>query len=243
MTIFNPPKLFTRSLIGAMGLSAIAFCGVAQAQNADIVAGIDFLFTPADSDTRVDFDENGPMAPVFFTGVPVLPGGTDTAVERLDDCTFDPMGKCTVGLQFENLNLVSRQAVPEFGDQLVFLMLDPDPDGDGNPDEQPISEMTLMDIGNNMATWTNTLDFNWKLVDSLTDPEATILARGMESFIGSGKGTLDDDGNFTVLTYDDEAAFARHTDQKIPEPSTTLGLLFLGLGVVAGLKRKDKAKK
>ena len=29
----------------------------------------------------------------------------------------------------------------------------------------------------------------------------------------------------------------------VPEPSTTLGLLFLGLGSIAGLKRKDKAKK
>ncbi|MDJ0597665.1 MAG: PEP-CTERM sorting domain-containing protein [Crocosphaera sp.] len=29
----------------------------------------------------------------------------------------------------------------------------------------------------------------------------------------------------------------------VPEPSTTLGLLFLGLGSVVGLKRKDKAKK
>ncbi len=239
MTIFNPPKFVTRSLMGAVGLSAIAFCGVAQAQNADIAAGIDFLFTPADSDTRVDFG----FGPVFFTGVPVLPGGTDTAVNRLEDCNFDVMGKCTIDLQFESLNLVSRQPVPEFGNQLVFLMLDPDPDGDGNPDPQPISEMTLMDMGNNMASWTNTLDFNWKLVDSLDDPQATILAQGTESFIGSGLGTFDDNGNFIVKTYDDQSLLARHTDQKIPEPSTTLGLLFLGLGSVAGIKRKDKLKK
>ncbi len=239
MTILNPTKFVTRSLIGAVGLSAIAFCGVAQAQNADIVAGIDFLFTPANSDTRVDFG----VGPVFFTGVPVLPGGTDTAVERLDDCTFDAMGKCTVGLQFESLNLMSRGPVEEFGNQKVFLMLDPDPDGDGNADPQPISEMTLMDMGNNMASWTNTLDFNWKLVDSLDDPQATIFARGMEMFVGSGLGTFDNDGNFIVKTYDDQAAFARHTDQKVPEPSTTLGLLFLGLGSAVGLKRRDKAKK
>ncbi|MEA5532429.1 PEP-CTERM sorting domain-containing protein [Crocosphaera sp. XPORK-15E] len=232
MTILNPPKFVTRSLIGAVGLSAIAFFGVTESvKAADINAGIDYLFTPLGSDTWVDFDQSGPMGRVYFKGVPVLPGGADTAVERLNDCDFDATGKCTIDLQFVSLNLMSVTPVAEFGNQNVFLMLD-------DTQTQPVSSMTLMDMGN-MASWTNTLDFYWKLVDS----QNNILQTGFESFIGSGLGTYDSNGGFIVKTYDDSAAWARHTDKKIPEPSTTLGLLLLGLGSVAGIKRKGSTEK
>ncbi|MDY7007006.1 MAG: PEP-CTERM sorting domain-containing protein [Cyanobacteriota bacterium] len=223
----------TATRLGVVGLSAIALFGAPEAAKAATInAGTDYLFTPAGG-TWVDFDEEGPMDRVFFEGVPVLPGGTDTAVKRLDDCNFDSTGKCTVGLQFESLNLTSVAPVAEFGDRTVFLMLD-DSQGD-----QPITTMELMQVGENMATWTNTLEFNWKLVDSLTDPEANVLAQGQEFFNGNGKGTFNPDGDFIVLEYDDSAAWARHTD-KIPEPSMVLASIF-GLGGMLGLKRKKES--
>ena len=40
MTIFNPPKFVTRSLIGAVGLSAIAFLGVPESASANVVCGL-----------------------------------------------------------------------------------------------------------------------------------------------------------------------------------------------------------
>lgn len=240
-------KILNSTKLAVLGLSAIAFAGVTQsAQAADIRAGIDYLFTPEGSDTWVDFDQDGPMGRTYFKGVPLLQGGADTAVERLDDCHFDTDGKCTVGLQFVSLNLMSVKPVPEFGDQFVFLMLDDDPNGDGIPDPQPIREMTIMDMGNNMASWTNILEFNWKLVDDLptgnpiVDPSTGEPIKGTETFIGSGIGTYDDEGHFFVKTYDDQAAWARHTDKPIPEPSTTAGLIFLGLGSLLGIKRNSK---
>jgi hypothetical protein len=128
----------------------------------------------------------------------------------------------------------------------VFLMLDPDPNVDGIPDPQPISSMTLTNQGNGMATWTNTLDFNWKLVSSLTDPNATVFARGTESFAGSGKGTFDPNvpisPTFNVLVYDDQALLARHTNQTVPEPSATVPLALLGLAGIWSLKKKHSSK-
>ncbi|MDJ0538386.1 MAG: PEP-CTERM sorting domain-containing protein [Microcystis sp. M53603_WE2] len=223
-------KPVTTGLIGAVGLG-VALLGMPEmAEAVDIKAGIDYLFTPKGSDTWVDFDRNGPNGRTYFKGVPILPGGTDTAVKRLDDCHFDINGKCTVGLQFVSLNLESVKPVPDFGNQIVFLMLD-------DSHTQPVSSMTIMDIGNNMATWTNTLDFYWKLVDS----DSNVLATGFESFIGSGKGTYNDDGHFSVITYDDQAEWARHTD-KIPEPSTVLGLIAVGLSSIVGFKGKKEPK-
>ena len=222
-------KNFNATRLAVLGVSAIAVFGVPQSvKAADINAGIDYLYTPEGSDTWTDFDQDGPMGRTYFKGVPNLTGGADTAVERKDNCNFDAMGKCTVGLQFVSLNLMSVNPVPEFNNQTVFLMLD---DSQG---PQPISSMTLMDMGN-MASWTNTLTFNWKLVTSLNDPQAIILGRGTETFRGSGLGTYDDNGDFIVKEYDDQAAYARHTN-KIPEPSTTAGLIFLGLGSLFGIK-------
>ncbi len=235
MNFSNSTKLLSRSLIGAIGLSAIALLASSQATKAaDINAGIDFLFTPANSDSFVDFDANGSLNRVFFKGIPILPGGTDTAVERLNECDFDAMGKCTVDLQMESLNLMSRGLDQEqqdfFGTDVIFLTLD---DSQGN---QPITSMTLMDNEDGTASWTNTLDFFWKLTDS----QDNVLATGRQFFEGDGIGQIDGNGDFTVLTYDDREALARHTDKKVPEPSTVL-MSVSGLAVILRLKKKKES--
>lgn len=234
-------KFLSRGSIAAVGLSAIALLGAPEmAKAADITAGTDYLFTPLGSDTRVDFG----FGNVFFTGVPVLPGGADTAVTRLDDCTFDLTGQCTVDIQFTDLNLMSVDPVPQFGNQTVFLMLDDDPDGDGVPDAQPISSMTLTDNLDGTASWENTLDFSWKLVDANNDPIFDLNndpIKGFEQLMGKGIGEIDGDNNFKVLFFDDYARIIRHTN--IPEPSATLAALLVGLGSIAGLKRKGNSKK
>ena len=78
MTIFNPPKFLTHSLIGAVGLTAIALLGVAEVAHAGkLRAGKDFWKTPEDGGTIEipdlfpdDPDINGILIPenFFFPG-------------------------------------------------------------------------------------------------------------------------------------------------------------------------------
>lgn len=98
MNVLNPPKFVTRGVIGAMGLSAIAFFGVTESANAlTVVKGSDYWITGAGS----EFDFGGPIGLVEFVGRPIgdwTPpeggdpidvGKADTIVRRLDDVTFN----------------------------------------------------------------------------------------------------------------------------------------------------------
>ena len=245
MTIFNPNKFVTRSLMGAVGLSAIALFGVAESVKAvDINAGIDYLITPSPEDgglTQVDLSPFGINAQIPFKGVPTFKFTADTLVERKEDCTF-VAGECTVGLQIVGLNLTNAEPIPGFGDQVVFLTLD------DSIDPQPMGDITLMDNGDGTASWINFLPVPWKLVDENGDPivdQNLDPIVGLAEFDGSGIGIIQGNRDFIVQEFDDQDLLDRHQGigPKVPEPSTTLGLLLLGLGSVVGIKRRDKVNK
>ncbi|CCI22421.1 exported hypothetical protein [Microcystis aeruginosa PCC 9809] len=93
-------KPVTTGLIGAVGLG-VALLGMPEAAKAaTVVAGTDYLFTPANFKTSYDF--GGPIGKVYFKGVPTFAGGSDTKVQRKDNCTF-VSGSCTTNIEMTGL--------------------------------------------------------------------------------------------------------------------------------------------
>ncbi|MDJ0729777.1 MAG: PEP-CTERM sorting domain-containing protein [Crocosphaera sp.] len=144
MTIFNPPKFVTRSLIGAVGLSAIAFFGVAESANAlTVVSGSDFWRTEKGS----MFDFGTPIGEVEFIGRPlgnwtpptpedadpIYVGNADTIVRRYDNVTFNTDaqdGESGVSdVELVALSLISKDSV-DLGGSLFNILVDLNPEGD-----------------------------------------------------------------------------------------------------------------
>ncbi len=137
MTIFNPPKFVTRSLMGAVGLSAIAFFGVAEsAKGFNINAGTDYLHTPPGG-TFYDFGtveiegNQFNIGEVELIGDRVGPGKTDTKIKRLQDAKFDEdddgvleREEVKIDIEVTLLSLKSKNSV-EIGDDEfdVFINL------------------------------------------------------------------------------------------------------------------------
>ncbi|WP_041803859.1 hypothetical protein [Microcystis aeruginosa] len=97
-------KPVTTGLIGAVGLG-VALLGMPEAVKATtVVAGTDYLFTHADFNTFYDF--GGSTGKVYFKGVPTFAGGSDTKVQRKDNCTF-VSGSCTTAIEMTGLELMS----------------------------------------------------------------------------------------------------------------------------------------
>ncbi len=136
-------KLLSRSLIGALGLSALALLSVSEVAKAqavpDIQLGADYFISPEpfssfifDSDKLNDqLDLNLPSGQQFaipLKGKPIagLPGDTDTVVERQEDCFFDN-GQCLIPIEMTELSLVSVDpvAIPGVGQYDLFAELDP----------------------------------------------------------------------------------------------------------------------
>ncbi len=123
MTWLNSSKLVTTTVVGAFGLSAIALLGVPKpAIAANILAGSDYWYTG--DGTQFDFG-NG-IGIVQFQGIPILPGGTDTKVARIENCDF-AVGCNDIALVMESLNLMSVAPVNLGGDLYnISVMIDPD---------------------------------------------------------------------------------------------------------------------
>ncbi|NES74270.1 MAG: hypothetical protein F6K24_58325, partial [Okeania sp. SIO2D1] len=109
VNIFKSSKFVSRSLIGAVGLSAsaMAFLGVPEvAKAADIWRGSDYLHTIMP--TSLDFQGAGGVGVVDFKSLPIGPGNTDTIVQRQEDCIFGGLGgSCTIPIEMVELSLMS----------------------------------------------------------------------------------------------------------------------------------------
>ncbi|MDJ0729775.1 MAG: PEP-CTERM sorting domain-containing protein [Crocosphaera sp.] len=278
MNFLNPTKFVTRSLIGTVGLSAIAFCGVAESvKAADVNMGTDYLYTPGGGTTFLDFEGMEGLGLVRFQGMPIDDtkiGFTDTIVQRQADCTFDNNGSCTIPIEMTDLKLMSLDGTLLATQSLI---------------NTSTGDMTI----NKNGTFSSILTANVAIADAMTgnpiieiekvfevknarwSPNPTpvqgsapplIINVGDET-ISRGEMVIADDqtankhdngmDDFFVLTALHDSGNGTHdvfracdTDpndlpckRPVPEPSTTLGLLFLGLGSVVGMKRRDKAKK
>ncbi len=143
MTILNPPKFVTRSLIGAVGLSAIAFFGVAESANAlTVVKGSDYWVTKEGS----MFDFGGPIGEVEFVGRPtgdwtppeggdsIDVGKADTIVRRLDNVNLSN-GSGISKVKLVALSLISKNPQNIDGESFEILVdLKPLTNTDGDDD-------------------------------------------------------------------------------------------------------------
>jgi hypothetical protein len=137
-----------------VGLSAIAFLGVAEvAQAGSVWRGSDYLATPGGETTVFDF--GGAIGGISFKGVPFGPGNTDTIVERQKDCLLTVGGSCTIPIEMTALSLMSEAPVNIGGfNYNVFAGLD--------SYNQSIGEMTInhqnLDTDPTQGTFSSILD-------------------------------------------------------------------------------------
>ena len=279
MTIFNPPKFLTRSLISAVGLSAITVLATGNAAQAVTIGPGYDLFTTLPSFGEqesfymktVEVPGVGPVnVTIPLTAHPFVPGtNIDTKVRRLNGCDFDQLNPCQVDIQMAGLSLKSREPVTLGNDEFNVKI----ESGDllGKP-ENPIVPMTvtlnqeetggIMEIpgltfdvmvtftpvgGGDSIMQTDTISFipwvaPWSTTAGPMDAHTDNMPDG-----GLFAGIDPDNNQKAMLDPHIQPGEAHYFETAmtvtVPEPSTTLGLLFLGLGSVAGLKRKDKAKK
>jgi hypothetical protein len=128
-------KNFNATRLAVLGLGAVTFFGMAEGANAASVwRGSDYLTTPNNGGTGFIFPGIGS---VFFKGVPVGPGLTDTVIQRQADCSLPNIGSsCTIPIEMTTLSLISSAPVNiggNFFDVLVSL----------NPANQSTGTMTI----------------------------------------------------------------------------------------------------
>ena len=220
------------SVLGAVGLSAIAILGAPEAAKAvDIFAGEDLLFTPADGSSFFDF--GGPIGIVELMGVPLGGGKTDTIVERKEDCTF-VAGSCHIDIEMTALSLASIDPVNVggFNYDVWVTPFDPDPS---------LGEMWINDDG----TFQTVLDVHFETVFHPLDggPDIgpivdwkTFDALGIYSLSAAAQG------KFVILdAVVHDTGDGRHTVHPIPEPATAIASILFGLGGLFGLKRERQS--
>lgn len=253
-------KPVTTGLIGAVGLG-VALLGMPEAVKATtVVAGTDYLFTPADFTTFYDF--GGSTGKVYFKGVPTFAGGSDTKVQRKDNCTF-VSGSCTTRIEMTGLELMSFSP-NSVGNILATI----------DPLNPSTGTMTIYEDG----TFTSSLTVNAVATGGIL-PSPVTFTKVFTAF-GEWTGTPlpgtplvraaypDQDANCHNLTgpgclntdvtedgmTDTDFFLARrvvhitpqgdeHTvDPRVPEPSTVLGLIAVGLSSIVGFKGKKEPK-
>lgn len=117
----------TASVLGYVGLGAIAFLGITMpAQAVGVRLGSDYFVTQ--SGTSFDLDGDGGMAPVDFQGNPLGTfqgnevGDADTIVERRNDVPLSLNGSGTTNIEVVALSLKSVNSVNGFD---IFVNLTP----------------------------------------------------------------------------------------------------------------------
>ena len=235
-------KPVTTGLIGAVGLG-VALLGIPEGAKAvDISAGRDYFETDP-SNTTVTIPGIGvvplqgyPITPAPFPGFPV-----DTILERIKDCTFDEglgdpnPNSCEVGLKIIALSVKSAGPVVGLpGGGQLFITLN----GDQND-----GSITI----NNNNTW----EANLPVKAVAKDENGGVLASfGPSQLIGSGTWSISPDTrNFLPITTipfigpEETHGFLRVLDvPPVPEPSTVLGLIAVGLSSIVGFKGKKEPK-
>jgi hypothetical protein len=290
MTILNPPKFVTRSLIGAMGLSAIAFLGVPDVAfasgaecglNEGVIQGLDWVSNcPEGSDhfhntwATVIFNvlpgnplglipgtyqeifggpawiireqgANGIINTTIQEGLTNIPAlgdlglsvsliGNGTGAIVDDGSVDDYDGLANSGyagsyfdvlaqIDSNNLSLIALNPLRVYGDR-GLTGVSPDaiiPPAPGEPNYIPPNP-------------------NYPGLNCNPIGEVAINYCGL--LLGAPPVELFIDGNPNQSAGIFIVAETHTVHPPVPEPSTTLGLLFLGLGSVAGLKRKNKTQ-
>lgn len=249
----------SRSLIGAVGLSAsaIAFVGSPQsAKAADMDKGFDYFLTFGDGTSSIILPGIGI---VDLVGTPFYPdlSEADTKLERLEDCTFvDDV--CTIPLLIHELNLQSTEVVdlsPYGLDPSIVLIRLFGP-----------QEMGYITIDQSTKSWWANLPV---VADARLPDDTQIVAPdyGPLIFVGTAAGAeLVGSGTYTSLDpFDAEGVFygPMIEDSSLdepyyqevhamtplappltstPEPSAIIPLGFLGIAGLRKLKKQISPK-
>lgn len=250
-------QLVTRSLIGAVGLSAIALLGVSQSAKAvDMAKGFDYFLTPGNGTSSIVLPNIGIVS---LVGTPFEPEVSlaDTKLERLEDCTF-VAGSCTVPLLIHELNLQSTEVVDlspyGLAPSIVLIRL-------FGP-----QEIGYIAINQSNKTWEADLPVvaDARLADNT---QIVVPGYGPLIFVGTAAGyELVGDGTYTSLEpFDAKGVFYGPiiTDPSlleprpqeihltvpldinatsVPEPSAIIPLALLGLAGLWQLKHKISPK-
>lgn len=166
----------TKSLV-IVGALALGWAGVAQAQT--VFGGIDTWTTQGDGSSFIDFSQEPIPAGFFcqgsraYTGTVVWRGVTvatdpqvaaDTIVERLDDATFDRLGRATTRLKVRALSLESVAPIrTECGSYNVRTSL---------AGGQPTTRMQIFLEGQNGGRYLAPLALNVRLTFTPADRKA-----------------------------------------------------------------------
>ena len=295
MTIFNPPKFLTHSLIGAVGLSAIAILASPQAVKAakecglfeGTVQGLDWVSNcPEGSDHF-----GNTWAKVHFEVLPDNPFGIAPGLywEIFGGPAWITRAEGANGV-IETIIEEELTSIPELGNLGIPLTLIGSGTGaivdDGSADDYDgVAGSGYAGSFFEVFPQISSDNFSLSALDPMTDvlrvygdrgligvsPEAIVPpAPGEPGYIPPAPtypglnvecdpvgevainycGLLDAPPVELFVDGDPDqpsgifiVAETHTVHPSVPEPSTTLGLLFLGLGSVVGMKRRDKAKK
>jgi hypothetical protein len=250
-------KPVTTGLIGAVGLG-VALLGMPEGAKATtVVAGTDYLFTPAGS-TFYDF--GGSIGKVYFEGVPTFAGGSDTKVQRKDNCTF-VSGSCTTNIEMTGLQLISYNPVnnvlatlgasPSTGTMTIYedgtfestLTVNAVATGGILP-----SPVTFTKVFTAFGEWTGTPLPGTPLVRAAYPNQDAnchnLTGPGCLNTDVTGDGMTDTDFFLAggVLHITPQGDTHKVYPYPIPEPSTVLGLIAVGLSSIVGFKGKKEPK-
>ena len=257
----------TASVLGVVGLSAIALLSVAKPAGAASVAlGSDYWITQDSS----SFNFGGPIGIVNFVGVPIGTfnernvGSADTIVQRTQDVTFNN-GSGTTPIEVVALSLKSKNSVtlPGLGNFDIFVGL--------TPGQKSTGTLTI----NENKTFNSDFNVNWTATfkptsggDAIACPLPTscnlqirLAGNGnwsdtfqggtrVEGLLGDQLANVhtnlpsDTTDFFTLGTIKHDASGAGHHDvtfDPVPEPLT-----IIGSGIAAGFGiffKKEAGKK
>jgi hypothetical protein len=241
-------KPVTTGLIGAVGLG-VALLGMPEAAKAIIIRpNPKYLFTPANGNT---FYTIASLGTIPLKGNPL--GGSfgqaDTVLETLGNCDLVSQSSCVVDTVIRELSLMSINPVNIGGfNYSVNVSLNPNV-------TQGIGVMTINSIG----TWDLSLPVSSVASFVPLDggqPIANVLdtdtLTGTGTWASSPQGTAPSPGsnNFcatgTIARNNKQHGFvplaSRSSTCRVPEPSTVLGLIAVGLSSIVGFKGKKEPK-
>jgi len=247
-------KPVTTGLIGAVGLG-VALLGMPEMAEAIIIPrNPKYLFTPPNGNT---FYTIAGLGTIPLKGNPL--GGSfgqaDTVLETLGNCDLVSQSSCVVDTVIRNLSLMSVDPVNIGGfNYTVNVSLNPNV-------TQGIGVMTINSIG----TWALSLPVssvasfvplnggqpiaNVLDTDTLTgtgtwasSPQGTAPSPGSNSFCATGRIAGNNKQHGFVPFVPLDSSLRSTCSPPVPEPSTVLGLIAVGLSSIVGFKGKKEPK-
>ncbi|HAX77578.1 MAG TPA: hypothetical protein DCY88_17510 [Cyanobacteria bacterium UBA11372] len=227
----------TASVLGAVGLSAIALAIVAKpADAATIKAESDYLQTQGGTAFNFGTINNINFGLVEFMGVPIGAGGADTIVERKSEVVLNNPGDSgRTEIEVTGLSLKSKTTVNGYNISVGLT-----------PGQKSTGEMTFT-AGSSDSEGTFSSSFN-VFFDALFTPVSggqSFTVSGSDAFAATGvKWSQPPSGSLIIIgPFNEQALLASHTVAPVPEPLT-----IIGSGIAAGFgiffkKQADKKRK